>query len=124
MSQNLQINPVTRDYITEGGSPIPSDRIEEACYIALTIPQGQWLYGSPGQGSLIYTLEGGKRTSSIEQKFAAFATDAIKSQVIASGKASAVAVRNLATSPTGTSNKIEVIPSQSQLSNQLNFVPV
>lgn len=124
MAQNLQLDPVKKDYVVENGSPVPSDRVEEACYYALTIPEGNWLYGVSGQGSLLYTLEQKKRANDVELKFATYSTDAIKRQVVATGKASDVAVRNLAVSPTGTSNQIEVIPAQSQLSNQLNFIPV
>lgn len=124
MSQNLQLNPITRDYVLNQGSPIPSDRVLEACYYALTIPQGRWLYGLPGQGSKIYLLENVKRTSSVEQQFSAYASAAIQAQVINTGQATAVQVKNLATSRTGTSNQINVIPANTQLSNQLNFIPV
>lgn len=124
MAQNLQIDPVTRDYVLENGSPIPSDRVEEASYFALAIPQDKWVHGVPGQGSLLYTLQNAKRSGAIEQQFAAYAMDAINSQVVAVGKATAVKVQNIAASRTGTSNKIEVIPAATQLSEQLNFVSV
>lgn len=124
MAQNLQLDPVKKDYVLENGSPIPSDRVEEASYFALSIPQGKWLYGAVGQGSQIYTLQNAKRTAFVDQQFATYAQDAIKRNVIQSGKASAVQVKNLATSRTGTSNQIEVIPAQSQLSEQLLFTPV
>lgn len=124
MAQNLQMNPTARDYIVVNGSPVPSDRVLEACYYALLIPRNKWLYGAPGQGSLLYTLEGVKRTASIEQEFAAFASDAIQTQVVDTGQATAQAVQNLAATPTGTVNQIGVVPSNTQLSNQLNFVPV
>lgn len=124
MAQNLQLDPTKRDYITVNGSPIPSDRMEEASYYALLIPQGGWLYGNPGQGSLIYTLEGQKHNSSTEQKFAAYANDAIQRQLISTGKATAVNTHNLQTTPTGTSNQVQVVPAATQLSDQLNFIPV
>jgi phage gp46-like protein len=124
MAQNLQIDPVTRDYVLQNGSPIPSDRVLEATYFALLIPQNNWLYGQTGQGSLIYTLEGQKRDASVEQSFAAYAKDAVQRQVIDTGKAQAVQVTNLSTSRSGSSNQVSVIPNQTQLSNQLNFVSV
>ncbi len=124
MAQNLQMDPVKRDYVMRDGSPIPSDRVEEACYFPLTIQRGKWLYGAIGQGSLLFTLANQKRSGSIEQQYAGYAQDAIKTQVISVGKASASEVQNIAASRTGTSNQIEVIPQTTQLSQQLNFVPV
>lgn len=124
MAQNLQVNPVTRDYVTENGSPVPSDRVFEACYYALLIPQSKWLYGQVGQGSLLYTLQNVKRTSSIEQLFAAFASDAIRRQVVDNGQASSVSVKNLQQTPTGTVNEIDVVPKNTQLSQQFKFVSV
>lgn len=41
MAQNLQIDPVTKDYVIVNGSPVASDRVLEACYFALLIPQGK-----------------------------------------------------------------------------------
>lgn len=124
MAQNLEIDPTKKDYVVVNGSPVPSDRVEEACYIALTIPQGKWLHGVAGQGSLLYTLQNKKRTANIEQLFSSYARDAINSQVVETGKASAVAVKNIDSSREGTSNQIEVKPSQVQLSEQVKFNPV
>lgn len=124
MAQNLQLDPVKKDYVVINGSPVPSDRVEEASYFALAIQQGKWLYGQVSQGSQLYTLLNQKRTAAIDQLFATYSQDAIKRNVIDTGKASAVQTGNIATSRTGTSNQIEVIPASSQLSNQLNFSPV
>ncbi len=124
MAQNLKLDPVKKDYVFVNGSPVPSDSIYEKSYYALTVPQGKYLYGQVDQGSLLYTLQNQKRTSSIEQQFAAYASDAIKRQVIDTGDATAVAVSNISASTTGTSNEIDVTPSQTQLSNQLNFTSV
>lgn len=124
MAQNLQLDPVKRDYVVSKGSPIPSDRVFEACYYALLIPQNNWVYGVPGQGSFLYTMEGTKRLSSVEQNFAAYAQDAIRTQVINRGKATQVGISNIQATPTGTSNKISVVPNQTQLSDQFDFLPV
>lgn len=125
MAQNLVIDPQTKDYVVDAtGKPIPSDRVEEQVYIALSIPQDGWLYGDPNQGSKLYTLENVKRTSSIEQEIASFAQDAIERQVISTGQATASQVKNTETTRTGTANTIEVIPAQTQISNQLDFVSV
>jgi hypothetical protein len=122
--QNLQLDPVKKDYVVVNGSPVPSDRVEEAAYYALAIQQGRWLYATIDQGSQLYTLQNVKRNSHIDQQFATYSQDAIKRNVIAPGKGSASQVANIATSRTGTSNKIEVIPATSQLSTQFNFSPV
>jgi len=124
MSQNLQIDPVKKDYVVKDGSPVPSDRVLEACYYALLIPKNQWLYGATNQGSLLYLLEGIKRSASVEQQFSAYSQDAINQQVVQTGKAKSVSVKNLAVSRTGSSNQIDVVQSQTQLSNQINFVAV
>jgi len=124
MSQNLQIDPVKKDYVFKNGSPLGSDRVLEASYYALLIPMGKYLYGSIGQGSLIYTMEGLKRNSSIDQNFAAYARDAINRQVVQTGKAKSVSITNIETTPTGTNNNISVVESENQLSNNLNFVSV
>jgi phage gp46-like protein len=124
MSQNLLFDPVKKDYIFVNGSPTDSDRIEEAAYYALTIPQNNWTYSTPGQGSLLNTLENIKRDSSVEQKFASYSQDAIKRQLISSGKAIGVSVKNTLASQTATENNINIIPANVQLSNQLNFAPV
>lgn len=124
MSQNLMLDPVKRDYVIVDGSPVPTDRVLEKCYFALRIPENAWLYGVAGQGSLLYTLQNAKRTSNVEQQFAEYSRDAIKRQVINTGDATDTQITNLSSSRTGTSNQIEVIPSQVQLSAQLDFVPV
>lgn len=124
MAQNLQIDPVKRDYVFVNGSPVPSDRPLEACYIALTVQRNRWLYGAPGQGSLLWTLQNEKRSSHIEQQFSSLATQAIDANVIQEGKASAVQVKNIQTTRTGTLNEIDVIPSQQKISQQINFVSV
>lgn len=121
MSQNLKMDPVKRDYVLQNGSPVPSDRIEEASYFALQIPLKKWLYGEPGQGSLLYTLAGTKRGGAVEQNFSAYAQEALQTQVIAPGKATQATITNIQATPTGTSNNIAVVPNQSQLSNQLDF---
>jgi phage gp46-like protein len=124
MSQNLKMDPVKKDYVLDKGSPIPSDRIEEAAYFALTIPQDKWTYSEPGQGSLLYTLAGQKRDSSVEQKFASYAKDAINRQLIATGQATDSAIQNTESSNGATKNNIKIVPAQTQLSDQLEFVPV
>jgi phage gp46-like protein len=124
MAQNLQINPQSRDYVTVNGSPVPSDRVEEASYYALTIPEGKWQYGQQGQGSLLFTLANTKRNSSVEQNFAAYADASLKRQVVATGLATGAKTENLQTSRTGTLNQIEVIPSQVQSSSQFSFTSV
>jgi hypothetical protein len=124
MAQNLELDPVRQDYIVINGSPVPTDRVLEACYYPMLIPQNNWLYVNPGQGSLLYTLEGIKRAASVEQQFAAYTQQAIQSQVIATGKATASQVTNLSATRTASSNQVSVIPSNVQLSSQLSFNPV
>lgn len=124
MAQNIQIDPKARDYVFVNGSPVPSDRVFEACYYALLIPENNWVYGVPGQGSFIYTLENVKRNSSVEQSFASMAQSALQTQVIDTGKATSVAISNTTATPTATANTLAVVPAATQLSNQLNFVPV
>lgn len=122
--QNLQLDPVLKDYVIENGIPIPTDRVFESCYYALMIPQGKYIYGQQGQGSLIYTLEGIKRTASVEQLFASYSRDAIERQVIKTGQAEAISVNNIEATRTGSSNQINVVPKAVQISDQLNFVPL
>jgi len=124
MAQNLQLDPIKKDYVVVDGSPVPSDRVLEAGYYALQIPQGKRLYGETGQGSNLYTLEGIRRSASIEQRFATISNEAIDRQLIKTGKATAVQTVNLAVSRTGTSNQIQIIPNNVQLSDQLNFISV
>ena len=125
MAQNLRLDPTKKDYVlTANGTSVPSDRVEESVYFALTIPQNRWLYGDPNQGSQLYSLNNVKRTNSIEQQISGFANDAIDRQVISTGKASAARVTNTEATRTGTANKIEVIASETQASNQFNFVTV
>jgi phage gp46-like protein len=124
MAQNLQIDPVAKDYVVVNGSPIESDRVEEKAYIALQIPQGEYLYGVTGQGSFLYTLANQKRDASVEQEFNALASDAIQKQLVNTGDATAQQVSNIAASRTGSSNQISIVPAQTSLSNQLNFTSV
>lgn len=124
MAQNLRIDPTKRDYIVENGSPIATDSVLEASYFALLIPDGRYVYGIPGQGSNLYVLNNSKRVASIEQVFSAIAKGAISRQIIATGQATAVGTENLDTSRSGSSNQISVVPSGTQVSDQLNFNPV
>lgn len=124
MAQNLQMNPEKRDYVFENGSPIPSDRVLESAYFALAIPRGKYLYEQDNQGSLLHTLGNQKRTSSIEQQYSSYATQAIEDQVIKNDLATKVQVKNLEATRNGTLNEIDVTPSANQTSNQFNFVSV
>ena len=124
MSQNLQLDPEKKDYVVKNGSPIATDRVLEAAYYSILIPQNKWLYGQQGQGSLVYTLQNQKRVNAVEQQFASYVTDALNTQVVDIGKATQVQVDNISTSRTGSSNQISLVPSQVSLSDQLNFVPV
>lgn len=124
MAQNLIFDPIKKDYVFENGVPKPSDRVLEASYYALTIPQGKYIYGLPAQGSLLYTLAGIKRTSSVEQQFSSYAKDAVDRQVVQTGQATQVNISNLETSPTGTSNEVAVTPSTNLLTNESNFISV
>lgn len=123
MSQNLKFDPTKRDYVLNNGSSVNGD-ILDSVYIAIQIPQGQWLYGSPDQGSLLFTLQNKKRTVNIEQQFAAYSKDAINRQLVDTNQATAVGVQNLSATRTGTSNRIGVVPNESNLSDQLNFTPL
>lgn len=123
MAQNLKLDPQKKDYIFANGSPIASDSVLEAAYYAIKIPQNKYLYGQEGQGSLLYTLKG-KRDSSIEQQFASYAKAAIDKQLIETGQAKAVSITNIETTRYGTSNEIDIVPSEVQISNELNFVSV
>lgn len=118
------LDPVKKDYVVVDGSPVPSDRIFEVAYFASLIPQGQWMYGVSGQGSLLYTLEGTKRTGAIEQTYAAYMQDALQRQLIDTNLAESVDTVNLQATPTGTLNQTTIVPKQTQLSNQISFVPV
>jgi phage gp46-like protein len=121
MAQNLLLHPEKKDYVVVDGSPVPSQRVHESCYFALAIPSGRWLHGVPGQGSLLYRLQGAKRTAQTERLFAAYATDAIRSQVVGTGQAVAASVRNLDSARYGSSNQINVVPKVTNLASQLGF---
>lgn len=123
MAQFLKMDPTRRDYVLDKGSSVPSDSVLEASYFAVMIPQN-WLYGDGIQGSLVYTLRGQKRSANVEQRFQDYAKAAINSQVVATGKAASVTATNLEATRTGTSNKLSVVPAESQLADQLNFNPV
>jgi phage gp46-like protein len=123
--QNLELDPTTKDYVLNAqGSPIPSDRVLESVYYALTIPQNAWLYGTDNQGSKLHLLNNVKRSGSIEQQVSSYVMDAVERQVISPGFATAAAVRNLEATRTGSLNRVEVIPQQVQVSDQLNFASV
>ena len=122
--QNLKLDPSKKDYVFSNGSPIETDSVLEKCYYALTIPQGQWMYGETWQGSQLFTLENTKRNIALEQLFASYSKDAIKRQVIdLQGAATKVGVRNIAVTRTGSSNQIDVVPSQTP-QTQFNFIGV
>lgn len=124
MSQFLKMNPTLRDYVFLNGSPIPSDRIEERAYFSLALPKNNWLYGDVNDGSLLYKLQGIKRTGSVEQTYASYAQDALRIQMINRGFAQSSSVTNLAATQTGTLNQIDIVPAAVQPQSQLNFVPV
>jgi phage gp46-like protein len=124
MPQFLQMNPVTRDYVVRNGSPIETDDIRQRGYMALTIPKNNWLYGQTSQGSLLYRLNQVKRTALIEQQFSSYVQDAVQQNLITPGYATAVGVKNIATSPTGTSNQVSVVPTTTPIQSNFNFVSV
>lgn len=124
MAQFLQMDPVAKDYVFENGSPVETDDIAQRVYMDVSIPKNAWLYGQTDQGSLLYTLENTKRTALIEQQFASYVEDAVNQQSIANGYATKVGVDNIATSRTGTSNRVQVVPTTVPVSSTLNFVSV
>lgn len=124
MAQNLMLDPAKKDYIIVQGSPVPSDRVEEKAFIALMIPKNQWLYADAGDGSDLHLFKNVKRISSIEQLFASRSIQAITDQLIKNGDALDVSVQNLASSRTGTSNNISIVPNQKNISTSLGFNPV
>jgi len=115
------MNPLKKDYVVVNGSPVPSDSILDKAYFALTIPQGQWLYSVPGQGSLLYTLENRLRDQNLEVTFSSMVKNAIDTQLIQTGQATAVSTQNTEATPTGSANNIYVTPAATTLSGQLNF---
>lgn len=121
MSQNITIDPAKKDYVVVNGSPIPSDRVFEASYIAILIPAEKWLYGKPGQGSYVYTLSNIKRSAEIEQRFAQFAQKAIQDQVIDVGRATDSQITNTAQTSTGSVNNISVVPASQNITDIYNF---
>jgi len=124
MPQFLQMDPVAQDYVVVNGSPVETDDITQRVYMDVSIPKAAWLYGQTAQGSLLYTLEKAKRTALIEQQFASYVEDAVNQQSIANGYATKVGVNNIATSRTGTSNQIQVVPTTVPVSSTLSFVSV
>ena len=125
MAQNLILDPKKKDYILSStGASQPSDRVEEAAFYALQIPQNNWLYGTPNQGSQLYTLQNSKRTASIEQQVQGYALDAIERQLIQTGRAIAAQMENVEITRTGNSSLLEIIPDERQLSTQLAFMAV
>ncbi len=124
MAQNIQMDPIAKDYIFQNGSPVPSNRIYEAAYFALAIPQLAWLYGQTDQGSLLYKLQNKIRNGSVEQNFASYVNAAIQAQLIATGQASAVTTTNLQATRTGTSNQIAVTPTAQPVQSQFTFTSV
>lgn len=124
MGQNLRINPQTKDYELVNGSPVASNRIHEDVYYALMISSGQWIHGEPNQGSELYRLQGIKRTPNIERMFSAFAEQAVRSQVINSGRARQIQTYYLQSARTGSSNQINVEPQNKNVSNTITFRPV
>lgn len=118
------IDPVTRDYALENGAPVPTDRIEEQAYFILTIPEGNWLYGDPGQGSELWRFKNVRRNSGTEQLYADRVTDALNRQLVDTGRASSVQVSNIATSRYGTSNEIDVTQLQRAVATKLSFNPL
>lgn len=124
MPQFLTMNPVTKDYVVTNGSPTETDDIRQRAYMALSIPRNNWLYGLTNQGSLLYRLAQAKRTAQIEQQFASYAEDAIQQSLINTGYATAVGVSNIATSPNGTSNQVNVVPTTTPIQSNLSFVSV
>lgn len=124
MAQFLQMDPITKDYVFQNGSPIASDAITNRAYFALLIPKNQWLYGTTDQGSLLYTLTNKKRSASIEQLASSYSQEAINNQVISTGYASKSGFNNITATSTGSSNQISIVPTAIPVQSNLNFVPV
>jgi phage gp46-like protein len=124
MGQNTKFDPVKRDYVAEQGSVGTTDDIRVASYFVLKKPKGKWLYGAPGEGSDLHKFQNSKRLSNTEQLFAARSNEAIQSQLIDTGRAEQVTTTNIDSSREGSSNEIEVVPLQADLSDQFEFTPV
>lgn len=124
MSQNLVIDPKKRDYVFVNGSPLSTDRIFEKAYYAIVIPRDQWLYGNPGQGSLVHTLQNVKRSASIEQQLASYIDTALQDQLINTGEAQAQQVTSKSQTTTTSENNIQIVPAQNNITDQFNFTGV
>jgi phage gp46-like protein len=124
MAQFLKIDPTTKDYVFQNGSPVPSDSITNRAYFALLIPQSKWLYGTPDQGSLLYTLTNQKRSASIEQLLSSYIQVSLQSQLIANGYANQTGFNNIVATSSGSSNQISIVPTAVPVQSNLNFVSV
>lgn len=121
MAQNLIFDPVKKDYVVENGSPLPSDRVLEAAYYALLIPQGKWIYGEPSQGSLLYKMLNQKRKSSSEQQFSSIVKEALDRQLVKTGIASGTEFITTETTRTGTAAEIKVAKNEQLISDEFSF---
>lgn len=124
MAQNIAMIPQSKDYKVVNGSPVKSDSILDSAYFAITIPNGRWMYGQPGQGSLVYTLANKLRSSSIEQQYASMVDSAITTQLVNTGQATEVDTENTQATPTGTANTTNITQAATSTSGQLGFVGV
>lgn len=122
--QNWQLDPTKRDYIIQGGSFVPTDRVFEKAYFILTIPRTRWLYGQPGQGSELYRFQNAKRTNDIEQLYASRVDDALRTQLVVTGDAISTSTTNITSSRTGTSNNTDIVVPDKPRVPQLGFSSV
>jgi phage gp46-like protein len=122
--QNWMVNPMTRDYVLNQGSPVPTDRIYEKAFFMLLIPQNQWLYADDQQGSKVNQLANAKRGSNVEQLFSTYVDDAIQTQLIDTGQATDVNTTNIEVSRNGTSNEIDIVPVDQPTTGQAQFIPL
>lgn len=58
MSQTWNIDPVTGDYIMDGGAPVETDSLQVPAYFRLKIKRKQWLYAPDDKyGSDFYVVK-------------------------------------------------------------------
>lgn len=113
MAQSWYIDPVTKDYVMEGGAPKVTDSLLIPAYIRLKTKRTQWMYApNTKYGSDIYTVRK-NRTTSDASRLERLSANAL-SPLVDDGRAAEITVETTEVVRHGVALKATVTSAETQ----------
>lgn len=113
MSKQWEINPGTKDYVMESGSPVETGSLKIPAYFRLKVRRGAWMYAPDSEyGSDLHTIKK-NRSSQDASKIEAVAARALQ-PIADDGRAETIDVSVVEAARHGLGLKIDILDAQGE----------